>query len=147
MHALVYSSRALTSFNEDALNDLAVAAAAKNARLDVTGMLYFNAGSQAFFQYLEGPLDPLDDLMARIRVDERHHVEHELRLPPGSDRLFPGWHMRRLIERDLSAIRLEDVALQVMSSLAVRAFDESVAVERIRSICLQLSNLVGVSSD
>lgn len=54
--------------------DIAVAARAANARMDITGLLVFDG--QRFCQQLEGPPKAVLKLIERIRSDPRHdHVE------------------------------------------------------------------------
>ena len=54
MFALVYTSQAIAPFDEPAIVELALKAAAKNERLGVTGFLNYDSVFETFFQFLEG---------------------------------------------------------------------------------------------
>ncbi len=66
-------------------------AQANNARDSLTGALYRE--SDYFFQWFEGPKSSCDSLLARLRVDPRHHDIHVLGAGPLAARLFPDWRM------------------------------------------------------
>lgn len=141
MNTLVYKSAAKLPFDAAALDDLTKRASERNSRLGITGFLYFRPGSGAFLQYLEGEPDPLEGLMRRIRADPRHRIESEIALPVAGAPRFPDWSMRRLLNNSIVGVRLEDVAAQVITSMAMRAYDEPTAVQRIGSILDRIAAL------
>ncbi|MCH1867119.1 BLUF domain-containing protein [Nocardioides sp. CFH 31398] len=91
MRSLTYVSAAVRPFRLAELHDLMVTARARNASLDVTGMLLYAGGR--FIQTLEGPGDAVDGLFERIALDPRHEqVLRTLREDVG-ERRFPDWSM------------------------------------------------------
>ena len=91
---LVYVSSARGAFSKDALQELAIEAAQKNATQDITGFLFYE--SDTFLQYIEGSPREIDRLMARIAHDSRHTILRQLRDPQLAQRRFPSWRMRWL---------------------------------------------------
>lgn len=70
LYSLVYTSFAVTLFDESELEELLTQSRAANAQADITGMLLYRNGR--FIQYLEGPELPVRALLARITADPRH---------------------------------------------------------------------------
>lgn len=102
---MVYVSKALTPFDDAALEELAVRAASRNVELGVTGYLCFEKGR--FVQYIEGAAATVDELMRRIAADPRHDVLHQIHRDGDEERRFPSWHMRKLTRGDFVEIHLE----------------------------------------
>lgn len=94
--SLVYASSAVTPLDDHQLGRLLDASRAKNAALDVTGMLLYRDGN--FMQALEGDEDVVLELERRIRYDRRHRGVLRLLKRPIVEREFPEWSMgfRRL---------------------------------------------------
>lgn len=90
--SLLYCSCAAPGMGPREVQAMVERARAANAALGITGLLVY--GSGVFFQWLEGPPQPVLALMARIRLDSRHsqvvEVSRHEALP---DRLFPAWGM------------------------------------------------------
>ena len=91
MNQLIYASRAVARFDTPALTALLEQSRARNAGLDVTGLLLFAQGS--FLQLLEGPAAAVDEVYASIQRDERHDGIRLLCREPAPARLFPDWTM------------------------------------------------------
>ena len=92
MQQLLYLSRRSPSLTIPAIGPLAEAARSRNAALGVTGALLFDG--RHFSQYLEGPSQALDTLMADIDLDPRHEDVRLLhRGVLETPRRFAGWHM------------------------------------------------------
>lgn len=92
LYQLVYCSRATPGVDDAAVQAIIRTAQRRNAESGITGLLVF--GSGVFFQWLEGPRDHIDALMARLQADNRHQdivtldSSEEVR-----ERLFPVWDM------------------------------------------------------
>lgn len=93
LESLIYTSSAVVEFSLASVDALALKSATSNARHGVTGYMGFRDGR--FVQYLEGTPTGLDHVYARVRNDERHHIDFEQRLPATSRR-FPAWFMEHL---------------------------------------------------
>lgn len=91
MRSLVYVSTAQVEFDDEALQALLVHARAKNAALDVTGMLLYRDGQ--FIQMLEGPDAQVHDVFDRIAADARHADVRVLVDAPIAQRAFADWTM------------------------------------------------------
>jgi hypothetical protein len=91
MRSLVYASRSLEPFDEDALVELLTRARACNEEHAVTGMLVYAAGS--FLQLIEGDDEHVEAVWDRIRMDPRHTGLRVLQDGPARVRLFGEWSM------------------------------------------------------
>ncbi|AVR95069.1 BLUF domain-containing protein [Pseudoduganella armeniaca] len=91
LNQLVYISQASYKMSKEALLDLLTQAKANNARIDVTGSLFYNGGW--FMQVLEGPEATLQKLVAKIEKDPRHQDFRLLYNEPAEFRTFVRWSM------------------------------------------------------
>ncbi|WEF31413.1 BLUF domain-containing protein [Pseudoduganella chitinolytica] len=91
LNQLVYISQATRKMSKEELLDLLAQAKANNARIDVTGSLFYNGGW--FMQVLEGPEATLAKLVARIENDPRHQDFRLLYNEPAKFRTFVRWSM------------------------------------------------------
>jgi hypothetical protein len=102
---ITYVSRYAKPLTGTDLEQLGAAAAEKNQRLNVTGVLMASGG--LFYQVLEGPAEAVDELYTTIVADERHTdlllIRSEDRI---SGRMFPDWSMRTLNLDAASHVRL-----------------------------------------
>lgn len=87
----IYASAARHEFGTEALSDLLHVARTNNARLGLTGMLLYAEGS--FFQVLEGPVDVVHALYAKIEQDPRHDQMTMIICEPIPKRSFDAWTM------------------------------------------------------
>ena len=92
MHHLVYTSHANSPLTEEELHRLLGRWRAKNARLNVTGVLLYSAGD--ILQVLEGDAQTLHALFATIAADARHRNVTKLADGPAPGRMFAGWSMQ-----------------------------------------------------
>lgn len=168
--ALLYCSRAVEVFDESMLRKLERESEQKNKRLEITGYLHYDASSELFFQFLEGPRFALDELMESITFDPRHRILSSFRFTPAereaaltiaredgsliskrdlslklfesSDRLFPHWRMKWIPRADFRALSLEETLNTVL--LAVRdPYPPGQAFYRaVVELCFQLSSRV-----
>ncbi|MCB1473395.1 MAG: BLUF domain-containing protein [Rhodobiaceae bacterium] len=91
LERVIYRSRATLLPDAEviggAIDDIAEAARANNARDAITGVLVYSDG--VFMQVLEGRPPALDATLARIGKDRRHKDLHVLRRETVSGRMFP----------------------------------------------------------
>ena len=94
LKTLTYTSRARIDLTDEELNDIHQTARHLNALDGITGLLLFDGAR--FLQIIEGADSAIDDLVERLRLDDRHsafevrddrHVEH---------RSFSDWSMELL---------------------------------------------------
>lgn len=124
----MYISEALSKFEGYRLDELAQRAAEKNARLDITGYLYFER--QRFLQYIEGEPNTLESLMATIERDNRHEVIHVLKTDDLPSRKFPDWSMQQLRREDMIGIRMENILADYLKMLKTESVDWSSKSEK-----------------
>jgi hypothetical protein len=91
LHQLVYLSQSTGRLEKEELSAIWAQAKANNARIDVTGSLFYNGGW--FMQVLEGPAPTLASLYDRIRKDSRHRDLRLLYDEPAAFRTFVRWTM------------------------------------------------------
>lgn len=91
LFCLVYVSRALTLFTDQALVKLVQGASSSNAAKSITGMLLFNDGY--FFQILEGEEAVVRQVMEKIARDPRHAEIHVVFEQFIDKRRCPNWNM------------------------------------------------------
>jgi hypothetical protein len=89
---LAYVSRSLVPAHDVAMLDIARSSLRNNARLGVTGALYFDG--TLFFQVLEGDEAVLAVLFDTIRNDPRHCDVEMVCHKPLTERQFPNWSMK-----------------------------------------------------
>ena len=88
---LIYTSQPF-GFDDAILNGILVSARRNNPKLDITGCLICR--HDLYLQLLEGPDAAINDLYARLAVDNRHLEMQRLNIASVSERMFPGWAMR-----------------------------------------------------
>ena len=132
IYSLAYASRANQDFTFDELETLGERASRKNTSLRITGYLCHREG--LFFQYLEGPLVAINELMDEIRLDERHDVFNEIDLGQIDTRNFPDWSMRVLSKDGMKLMRMEDVLSQVLSTMTAVDYGR----DRLRKLILPM---------
>lgn len=108
LYQLMYVSRAVEPFSEDALTKLVEQANENNRHQNITGNLLYNGG--VFLQLLEGDADDIRKLYDHIAKDPRHHKVTEIYFEPATFRLCTRWSMRLInleadARKDLSGIR------------------------------------------
>lgn len=138
MKRVKYASRFARALGREEIDDLVARAAAKNAGLDITGIL-MGAG-RLFFQVIEGPASNVDRLYRQILADDRHEdvvllgVEHGV-----AERHFPDWSMRRVDLDDAAERRLE-AARELLTELVALHRDADRVQRRLeREILAELA--------
>ena len=94
MKTLAYTSRASRDLSSQDVESILRSCRINNALEGITGILIYNGS--AFLQVLEGAKRAVDDALARIERDDRHHevvVRDDRDLPA---RVFPAWDMAYL---------------------------------------------------
>ncbi|MFW5660582.1 MAG: BLUF domain-containing protein [Oceanicaulis sp.] len=92
--ALYVSRSRLCPHESDAFDRLVAAAAERNARYEVSGVLA--AAHGAFLQLVEADRDVLFHLLAAIARDPRHDAMTVIDARPAAWRLYPRWGMAGL---------------------------------------------------
>ncbi|WP_134725529.1 BLUF domain-containing protein [Paracoccus luteus] len=98
----LYRSESEMPPNSDAARDLMAQAARINGELHLTGFLHHEDGF--FFQWLEGPLEPLDLIAGRLMRDPRHYGVTTLSRDQQAERRFNGWDMGYSTRADRSIL-------------------------------------------
>ena len=98
--SVVYISSATREFSATDLTILLEQSRAKNARLDITGILLYKGGN--IVQLLEGPEPSVRDLIKTIYADQRHTGIIQLLEQEISQREFPDWSLEF---RNLAKVR------------------------------------------
>jgi hypothetical protein len=128
LHSLTYTSLAQIDLDETDLERIIYSARVNNALDGLTGFLLFNGGS--FVQVLEGSKRAIDDVMARIAVDDRHRnvmVVDDRRV---ERRAFPDWSMGYLrFDGGVEGARALNRALGRETAEPVRALLTSMAAQ------------------
>ena len=88
---LIYCSKP-TAFDHKCLSEILTISRENNTQTDVTGALICR--SDLYFQYLEGPIEAVDNTFKRIRLDTRHSDIHKIKEDKTTRRLFASWAMR-----------------------------------------------------
>lgn len=91
VYSVVYTSAALTPFDDAALEALLRQSREANARAHITGILLARNGR--FVQFLEGPEAAVRELVERISQDPRHTNVRVLLDDQRSQRQFAEWTM------------------------------------------------------
>ncbi|TAK28698.1 MAG: BLUF domain-containing protein [Myxococcaceae bacterium] len=97
---LVYGSASVGTIDEETLRSILRTSREHNARLGVTGALFYRNGN--FLQVLEGEETVVRALFARIRTDPRHTGCFSLLEGEFEERLFPAGTMGLLTDTDRS---------------------------------------------
>jgi len=101
---VAYASEACVELPDQAVRDLLESARRNNAAIGVTGMMLLVGAS--FFQILEGELDAVTPLYAKIARDPRHRRIVKLIQEPIEHRDFQDWSMglARMTPKELAAV-------------------------------------------
>src|ERR1700744_4396324 len=91
VYNLVYMSTASVVFTQQDLIGLLEQSRKHNQEKGITGLLLYAEGS--FMQLLEGRKQDVDELMERIKKDERHHDVIIMETGEVAQRQFPDWAM------------------------------------------------------
>lgn len=100
LYHVVYCSRAADGVDGAEVGRIVASAQRHNPARGITGVLVF--GSGVFFQWIEGPRAHIEQLMATLHGDARHHdivslsESEEVR-----ERLYPNWDMEQVDADDI----------------------------------------------
>lgn len=128
MLQVVYRSVPRGGLTEHQLVTLLHQCRINNAIDGVTGLLY--ADNEMFVQAIEGPEGSVEDLMARILVDDRHSQVQVLSTRTIAEREFGGWSMAFSTNGNQPGMVREQLreALTHAPSAVQQAFQRSVAL-------------------
>lgn len=101
MKCIVYISLESRRLDRADIHDILRTSRERNQARDVTGVLMFYDG--LFLQVLEGEDGHLDELLADLRQDRRHHEVRILLDESITQRHFPDWSMALVDLADLPA--------------------------------------------
>jgi hypothetical protein len=104
---LVYRSRAVKPLAAPELLQLTNAAAARNRREALTGLMLYD--DSRFYQWLEGPEVGVDRIMGSIRQDPRHTDIEVLSNQTTDGRAFGDWAMKLAAPGQIAASAPDDV--------------------------------------
>ncbi|MDG5748080.1 BLUF domain-containing protein [Qipengyuania sp. XHP0207] len=94
MQQLLYRSIAADGLGSDAVFEIVETSARNNPAREVTGFLV--RSGDVFLQLVEGPTASLDELLAVLAHDPRHHSIEVLVREEINQRSFPRWRMERV---------------------------------------------------
>jgi hypothetical protein len=99
----VYCSRAAEGVDRAEVGRIIECSQRRNLARDITGVLVF--GSGVFFQWIEGPPAQVENLIASLHGDSRHHDIVTLdRGVERRERLYPNWEMELVGADDIRAV-------------------------------------------
>lgn len=120
--AIAYASTAVRPLDAEQIDAILSEARDHNHRAGVTGALLHHEG--AFFQYIEGPAEGVEEVYRRIRASRRHGGIVEFLHAPIEARQFPQWYMGFADAPPTLLQRLAGAQWEtVVPSLATRAAD------------------------
>ena len=121
---IIYASRPL-GFDEDTVNQILKISRKNNPSIGVTGLLI--CGEELYLQILEGPMDAVDKIFNKIKIDNRHDNVKILKESSIDFRLFASWAMRshelNIVRRDTDNFIL-DLIERLSPSEAFNLFND-----------------------
>ena len=106
LYNVVYCSRAADGIDDAAVKRIIDTARRCNPAQGITGLLV--SGSGIFFQWLEGPRDNVNQLMANITADNRHQDVVSLSaVEEVRERMFPDWDMELVSSADIRDVLVD----------------------------------------
>ena len=88
---IIYTSKPV-AIEDNTVDEILASSDKYNSKSGVTGLLIF--GAQLYMQFLEGPVQELDETFNRIKIDNRHTDIRILGVNLTDRRLFGSWKMR-----------------------------------------------------
>lgn len=110
LFALAYTSRATRNLSAEDIARIQSTASRTNALDGVTGLLLFTGTH--FAQVVEGAQSAIDELLQRLKADERHRDIRVHFAKPIERRSFPSWDMKVVElspDRDAALDRLSEM--------------------------------------
>lgn len=106
LYQIVYCSRASEGLQSSAVDRIIAASHRHNPQRGITGLLVY--GSGIFFQWIEGPRDSVEELMALLRRDPRHRdIVTLAETEEVRERLFPDWSMELVQASDIRDVLVD----------------------------------------
>ncbi len=103
LYHVVYCSRAAGRVDDAEVGRIVASAQRHNPARGITGMLVF--GNGVFFQWIEGPRVAIQQLMATLHADPRHHDIVSLnQTEEVRERLYPDWDMEQVGAEDIREV-------------------------------------------
>lgn len=91
LYRAIYCSRVARQVRLADVEEIVARAAPRNAAKGITGLLVYTPS--CFLQVLEGEESAVEETLARIRCDQRHHDVRILAQARVTERMFDGWAM------------------------------------------------------
>lgn len=101
IHTLAYFSSSKPNWSESDLTELLRTSRMNNQKVGVSGFLIFADGS--FLQWLEGPIEGIDQVFAKISQDKRHSQLSLIYKGSIGDRYFSNWSMAFIPQAEIDA--------------------------------------------
>ena len=99
----VYCSRAADGVDDAEVGRIVELAQRSNLARGITGILVF--GSGVFFQWIEGPANQIQKLIADLHGDPRHYDVVALSQSEEEyERLYPNWEMEKVEAEDIRTV-------------------------------------------
>ena len=111
---IVYVSKALKHFDEDALKTLIEKSASNNSKFGITGFLFYKKSH--FLQYIEGKDKQVNALMKRIHSNADHQMRFASTQTQMSTKKFESWSMVLIKKRITMELVLLDYLIAVSGS-------------------------------
>jgi len=103
LYHFVYCSRAADGVDDAEVGRIVESAQRHNLARGITGVLVF--GSGIFFQWIEGPAAEMQNLIASLHGDSRHHDIVTLsQSEEERERLYPNWDMEKVEAEDIRLV-------------------------------------------
>ena len=103
LDTFVYCSLAAAGVDDVEVGRIIELSQRRNVARDITGVLVF--GSGVFFQWIEGPAAKIQNLIAILHRDERHHDIVSLsQSEEERERLYPNWDMEKVEAGDIRLV-------------------------------------------
>src|SRR5690606_6364759 len=99
----VYTSIASPDLTEEGVQSMLATAREHNASAEITGLLLFRSGT--FIQFIEGSAEEIDQLIFRIRRDDRHQDVRVIIEEAVDHRRFPDWRMGYRVPLEPNSLR------------------------------------------
>ena len=122
MIRLLYFSQTKSDVTEDQIQQILLTARAKNAELNITGVLLHGGGM--FLQVLEGPEQAVLKLYVKILDDSRHRDSRIVYITPTQDRMFANWSMGFLSDNPLDLVTMAQLRGERVESVQAEQFSD-----------------------